>query len=229
MITKFKIDVSITGKDNVTALRKQLVSAKPRWTKVVCWKVVRLGHRNPKAKGSQGERHVAKALSLWWSGGTSGEVFTRQESSGAKIHRAKDKKWVGGDIKAIGIEGTEFTGVVSVEVKNVRHMDMYRAINGKGSFWLYWEQASGDAEKAKKQPWLIFKQKSGVWYIAMRRQMFYFMESYFGMYKAPFSILHNDEEKCAVCELTEFFEWSGGDTMSVVRTCEILLEEYAYE
>jgi len=225
MITKFKIDVSISGKQDVSILRKQLDAARPRWSKLLCWKVVRQGHRNPKSKGNQGERDIAKMLSLWWSEGKSEEIFTRQDGSGAKIHRAKNKKWVGGDIKAIGIDGIDFTEFVSVEVKNVYDVDMYRAINGKGVFWAYWEQANGDADKAKKQPWLIFKQKSGVWMIALRRQLFYFLESYYGMYRFPFSILHNDEEKCAVCALDDFFDWSGDGVAEMIRSCQTLLEE----
>jgi hypothetical protein len=74
-----------------------------------------------KGKGSAYERSVCKALSLWWSGGVSDDVFWRTSQSGGRAttrrKQGKDTRAHCGDLCALDNEGAALTRVITLELK----------------------------------------------------------------------------------------------------------------
>ena len=131
-------------------------------------------------KGGEFERNVCRALTTWIdSTRTSGkpELFWRSATSGAKA--TQDRKSgrnanQGGDIIAIQDEvlGTDHFWVTksfSIECKDRKgYGNLDLILQAKGDFLKWWKQAVDDADKAQKEPLLIFKKRRGEILIAHR-------------------------------------------------------------
>lgn len=104
------------------------------------------GLKNPRAKGSEFERDIAKLLSSW-----SGRGFERVPLSGGL--RWKEDNNVTGDI----VPPMELDFPVSIECKKVEEdWDFDRLLEGTSGIWKWWNQCCGDCDRVNKQPWLIF-------------------------------------------------------------------------
>lgn len=116
-------------------------------------------------KGSAFERAVCKDLSLWWTGGSSDDVFWRTAGSGGRATtRAKKGSATAGaygDIGAVDPSGEALLKVVTLELKKgytkMSPFDMLdkpaRAKPQEFEKWI--EQAADSASQAKSFAWMI--------------------------------------------------------------------------
>jgi hypothetical protein len=111
---------------------------------------------NSKAKGSEFERKVAKALSQWW-----GEEFHRTPMSGG-LHWKEDNR-VAGDIVTPPDSLYPFT----TECKKREGWDLEQVLKGTGDVEKWWNQAVADGERVKLKPLLIFSKNFAPSYVMM--------------------------------------------------------------
>jgi len=118
--------------------------------------------KNPKAKGSQFEREIAKQLSLWLTLDKREDVLWRSSLSGGRAtiaHRkGKDVRQCG-DLCAVGPEGHKFCEQFFVELKHIKRLALDQfLIKGTGPLANFWRKAKHEAAKHKRQPILIARQ-----------------------------------------------------------------------
>lgn len=115
-----------------------------------------------KAKGSQFERDVCKALSLWVTGGLKKDCFWRSAMSGgrATVARAKgDLVRQAGDITAVGVEGHVLTDYWYIECKHYRDLNLTSFfLEARGALYGFWVHAANEALKYNRRPMLIAKE-----------------------------------------------------------------------
>lgn len=125
-----------------------------------------------KQKGSQFERDVCVALSLWVSKGRRRDCFWRSAMSGgrATVHRARglSAETQAGDISAVHSSGHALTDLFCIECKHVRDVRFDLFLFGGGPTEKYWRQANAAAKAYRKRPMLIIKNRAGV-YAVMHR------------------------------------------------------------
>ena len=123
------------------------------------------------AKGGGFERLVCRALTKWITGEEKPEIFWRSATSGAKATqdaKAGHKSKMGGDIVAIDEQGQWFTDHFRIECKNrADYGNLDQLILGRGEFLKWWDQACTDADRANKEPFLIFKRTRGHVFVAL--------------------------------------------------------------
>lgn len=118
---------------------------------------------NNKAKGSNGERIVAKIFSKWM-GAKNKEVWLwRSPNSGGAATMNKCYENTSGDLVAINDKALILLNFYSIEIKTGYKdacLDKCLKDNKNEDFRDFWIQCVGDANKANKLPLLIYN-KSG--------------------------------------------------------------------
>ena len=111
-----------------------------------------------KKKGSQFEREVCKALSLWVTNGKRGDVFWRSAMSGGRATMFSDVRQCG-DICAVAPEGVPLTDHYFIECKAYRDLQIERwLVTGRGKLADFWQETKDQAKIHKREPLLIFRQ-----------------------------------------------------------------------
>lgn len=124
--------------------------------------------KNPKEKGNNHERKVAKMLSEW-----SGQKFMRTPMSGA-IHNFKDKRVVSDIVAPLSIGNWPF----SIECKNVECTWEFNNFIEGTSMTLkeHWNQSVEDSKREGLIPMLIFTKNRRDIYIMITKEVFYQLE-----------------------------------------------------
>lgn len=125
-----------------------------------------------KQKGSQFERDICKALSLWVSGDKQEDLFWRSAMSGGRstVHHRKGK-FMGqhaGDITSTSPEGHKLTDYFFVECKFVADLGLAGFVLNTGSTMMrFWEIACKEAGKYNRAPMIIAKQNRSPIFVAI--------------------------------------------------------------
>lgn len=114
--------------------------------------------KNPKRKGNDYERKIAKLFTEWW-----GEPFYRTPNSGGLGWQGKK---IAGDL----ITPDNFPFVV--ECKKEENWNFEQIIEGRGIFYKWWEQVIRDAKKVEKLPLLVFSKNHSNDYIALYKKIY---------------------------------------------------------
>ena len=112
---------------------------------------------NGKQKGSQFERDICKALSLWVSKGVSIDLYWRSAMSGGRATVKRGQVRQAGDITAVAPEGHALTDKFYVECKAYKTLTLDCLVTGKGTLIDFWKIAVREAVLHEKHPMLIFK------------------------------------------------------------------------
>lgn len=162
--------------------------------------------KNPKEKGNNFERKIAKILSDW-----SGVKFIRTPMSGA-IHNFKDKRVVSDIVPPLSLGEFPF----SIECKNVNcSWEFSNILEGNSTtIEKHWSQCTKDADQEGLLPWLIFTKNfrriySVMWktdFDKLNLKLFSRIESFSEAFQ-PVTVfdLKNFLEKISVQELQEVF------------------------
>lgn len=152
--------------------------------------------KNPKEKGNNFERKVAKLFSLW-----SGHKFMRTPASGA-IHNFKDKRVVSDIVAPLSIGEWPF----SIECKNVMcSWELNTLLEGTSeTMKSHWKQAQDDADREGLAPLLIFTKNFRDKFIVLRPDDYI---KAFAEYanKIDRIELFYEGEKVIICHLDELF------------------------
>ena len=116
-----------------------------------------------KSKGSQFERDICKALSLWVSHGKSEDLFWRSAMSGGRAtvgaRKGKDLARHAGDISATGREGHALTDDWYIECKRYADLNFGAFfLKAAGPLAQFWAEACAQADQHKKMPMLIARE-----------------------------------------------------------------------
>lgn len=116
-----------------------------------------------KAKGSQWERDVCKALSLWLSGGELDDCFWRSAMSGGRatigLKDGLERKAQTGDISAIRGAGEALLSIFTIECKFYKDLQVIQGITKDTGFLReFWNQTEKVAKRTSRQPLLIARQ-----------------------------------------------------------------------
>jgi hypothetical protein len=135
--------------------------------------------KNPKEKGNEFERKVAKLLSDW-----SGEKFIRTPMSGA-IHNFKDKRVVSDITAPLSLGNWPF----SIECKKVEaaNWEFSAFIEGTSqTLKEHWQQCCTDADRENMVPMLVFSKNRREIYMMITKKTFDILgvcpDSYFELY-----------------------------------------------
>lgn len=112
---------------------------------------------NGKQKGSQFERDICKALSLWVSKGVSIDLYWRSAMSGGRATVKRGQVRQAGDITAVAPEGHALTNRFYCECKAYKSLTLDCLVTGKGALIDFWKIAVKEAKSHSKLPMLIFK------------------------------------------------------------------------
>jgi len=113
-------------------------------------------------KGSSWEREIAKILTKWLTGSEKPYVWWRMPGSGAIATISEENKELSGDIMPLRPEGAFLTDKFSIEAKNgYPSSNLHKHLKGvkNDEIKAFWEQCVGDAIRADKLPFLIYKKK----------------------------------------------------------------------
>lgn len=118
---------------------------------------------NSKAKGSQFEREVCKALSLWVTHGQREDVFWRSAMSGGRAtvaHKKGQSNRQAGDICAVAPEGHALLANFYIECKHVKSLDLDSFfVKNTGALAKFWEVAyRGASLSGARTPMIVAKQ-----------------------------------------------------------------------
>jgi hypothetical protein len=147
--------------------------------------------KNPKAKGSQFERDIARRLSKWWMNDTAqDDVFWRTDSSGGRsTQRAKQGKTTRnatGDISSCCTVGELFTDNFVVEIKRgYNKLDplllLDKPENKNHIFRDWWKKLDLECIRDNAAwPMLIFKRDRSETCVAISEHFFEVMLSHYG-------------------------------------------------
>ena len=116
-------------------------------------------NKNPKRKGSQFERDIARELSWWWDKKSQKNghlIFWRTAASGAASHISQNQY---GDITYIDPSGKPLIDLFVIECKRTRRFNLFGIVAGDNSLpiieWL--SKLKTEAVSAGKYGMLIFK------------------------------------------------------------------------
>lgn len=113
---------------------------------------------NGKSSGNTYERTWAKKLSLLLTNGQRNDCVWRTSNSGGRATVTSSDTQCG-DLHAVRPEATKFFDTFSLELKNYKPINLLHFNKENFQLYTWWKQASGDAERAKKIPLLIFNAK----------------------------------------------------------------------
>lgn len=130
-----------------------------------------------KQKGSEFERVICKALSLWVSEGQKEDLFWRSAMSGGRATVANKSGYIlgnhAGDISATSIQGAGLTDRYYIEAKFYRSLQWDRfLLADTGLVAGFWTEAIKNAAVYKRQPILIAKQNRSATLIMMMPDTF---------------------------------------------------------
>ena len=111
-------------------------------------------------KGGSFEREMAKYFTKWLTGKEKPYVFWRTPSSGGMATISEANKEISGDIIALRIEGAFLTDRFSIELKTgYPKASFHQHLKDNKNFEIenFWKQCLRDAERAGKQPMLIYR------------------------------------------------------------------------
>lgn len=157
--------------------------------------------KNPKEKGNNHERKVAKMLSDW-----SGEKFMRTPMSGA-IHNFKDKRVVSDIVAPLSIGDWPF----SIEAKCVECSWEFNTFIEGTSMTLkeHWKQCCDDAEREGLIPMLVFTKNYRDIFIMITKEVFYQLdiepESYI-------NLIHKGQD-LVILKFSDFLQLVSVDTL----------------
>lgn len=127
-----------------------------------------------KQKGSQFEREICVALSLWVTGGSREDCFWRSAMSGGRAtvarKRGADLAAHAGDITATHEDGHVLTNAYLVECK--RYNDLQYAsfmLKGVGKLATFWMETVQQATAHSKMPMLIAREDRGATTVLIAR------------------------------------------------------------
>lgn len=127
-----------------------------------------------KRKGSQFERDISKALSLWISNGTQEDVFWRSSQSGGRSTTAfkKGKRFSdqAGDICSLHPVGRPLTEKFMLELKHYADLNFIGLLTGRGHLVKFWQKASEQATFYNKWPMMIAKQNAQPVIVCLSRE-----------------------------------------------------------
>lgn len=116
------------------------------------------------SKGGDFEREIAKMLSVWLIGKEKPYQYWRMPGSGALATIHEENIGLSGDIRALTSQASFLTDIFSIECKTGypktsfwQHFKDIKNFNVKS----FWRQCVEDANKADKQPMLIYRKKGG--------------------------------------------------------------------
>lgn len=113
---------------------------------------------NGKQKGSEFERAICKALSLWVTHGKSIDVYWRSAMSGGRATVKKGLVRQAGDITAVAEEGHALTNAFYLELKHLKRITLDSLLTSKGELVNIWYKTLLEAAKYDRIPVLIFRQ-----------------------------------------------------------------------
>lgn len=150
--------------------------------------------KNPKAKGNNFERTVAKLFSDW-----SGVKFMRTPMSGA-IHNFKDRRVVSDIVPPLTLGNFPF----SIECKKVTCSWEFSVMLEKKSMTLgsHWDQCRFDAEREALVPFLVFTKNYRAIYVVLRKQDYQKLNLQISHIK----VYAEDKIPVVIFSLTDFFD-----------------------
>lgn len=115
-----------------------------------------------KAKGSQFERDICHALSIWVSTGKHEDVFWRSAMSGGRstVAHAKGRRLSAqaGDISCVHPAGAQFIKLFLCECKFYSDLNYSGLLAGTGKLLQFWGETVVEAQRYDRLPLLIAKQ-----------------------------------------------------------------------
>jgi len=119
-------------------------------------KVVEKSRFNSKEKGSEYEREMGKALSLWLTKGLKEDCVTRTEGSGARFTNVG--KGAPGDLTCCHPLSYPFFEKFIIECKFWRDIEMLEFILKKGDLYWYFVELIKQCDKCERLPFMIVRQ-----------------------------------------------------------------------
>lgn len=175
--------------------------------------------RNPKQKGSENERKIAKKLSLWFSEGANPNIFWRSQSSGGRSTQLSKTdtpfNLSFGDIGLSSGEGEALLRVVTIEAKHGYPGLSIMGIldkKGKSLFLSFWHKLLLDCHEAVKAGWgkeplLIVQRNRCLPVIAMQTWLFNQIAEYYGYTQHMRLTIRTEQEEIKVMRLDDFLDW----------------------
>lgn len=150
--------------------------------------------KNPKAKGNNHERKIAKALSEW-----AGVKFMRTPMSGA-IHNFNDKRVVSDIVPPLSIGKFPF----SIEAKCVEcSWEISNFIDGTSkTLKEHWKQCKLDAEREELLPMLVFTKNYRETYIMITEKAFKTLK----INPSSYITLKSDDELLTLMRFKDFLD-----------------------
>lgn len=175
---------------------------------------------NPKTKGGDFERKIAKKLSLWFTNGERDDIFWRTQSSGGRFtQRAKNNQNTenqGGDITFTDPIGKPLIDFWNLELKKgysktnlLNHIDS----NKNTEFESLWNQCLNDADKCNKEPMLILKRDRKKEVVFINKSVYNKLIDEAG-YHTPCKLIvlvYENRDKIIGMELDNFLNWISSD------------------
>lgn len=184
--------------------------------------------KNPKAKGSQFERDIARRLSIWWMNNTAqDDIFWRTDSSGGRsTQRAKAGKTTQnatGDIASRCAEGDLFVKHFVIEIKRgYNKLDPLTLLDkpeNKHHIFLDW-WVKLDLECLRDNaawPMLIFKRDRVETCVAISEQFFETMLHHYGYTpRIHWILLHFKDQQilnAVIMNFEQFLTWLPGPVL----------------
>ena len=183
--------------------------------------------KNPKSKGNQFERDMARRLSAWWSGWQTDDIFWRTDSSGGRsTQRAKQgltTQNATGDIASRCADGDLFVQHFVVEIKRgYNKLDplilLDKPANKNHIFVEWWKKLDLECLRDNAAwPMLIFKRDRSETLVAISEQFFETMLQHYGYAPQIGWIIINFKEQqllnAVVMNFEQFLTWLPGPVL----------------
>lgn len=175
--------------------------------------------KNPKQKGSENERKIAKKLSLWFSDGKNPNIFWRSQSSGGRSTQLSKTNTPFnlsfGDIGLSSGEGESVLRCVSFELKHgYPELSIMGILDKKRNplFLTFWDKLVLECEKAEeagwgKEPLLIIQRNRCQPLVAMDYEFSHEMVLAYGVPKVPAVIYCDTKRSIRIIRLDDFLSW----------------------
>lgn len=111
-----------------------------------------------KGKGSQFERDVAKALSLWLTNGERPDTIWRSEISGGRFTCSKGTSGTAGDLVATHPAAFTFCSEYVLECKSWKRLEIHKFLQGEGDLFKALEKVKRESVQKGNSWMLIAKQ-----------------------------------------------------------------------
>jgi len=183
--------------------------------------------KNPKNKGSQFERDIARRLSKWWMNDNSqDDVFWRTDSSGGRFtqraKQGKDTVNAAGDISSRCVEGDIFVKNFTVEIKRgYNKLDFLilldKPSNKNHTFIGWWVKLILECTARNTFPVVIFKRDRSETCVAISEFFFEKMLEHYGYEpRIPYLIFRSgvmDIDNVVLINFEHFLTWLPGPVL----------------